>query len=617
MKNTLIIAKREVKRFSTRFRGGSRALILIILAASLLISYFVAQSGLTLSKGMYTVGVSPGGPAIDDSRFNVVYLDAQAGHARLGDGSIDAYVDVNKVTGRKDTRSQYAMGALKQYLEKQELSRITAAYDIDKAYPLRIETHYLNVTETPGSQQSTSLSSMISPVPTPAAEVPEQPASGTAVPATPTTPATTPASGGSSTDAAVKEQIEQAKSGTQPKFKAEFVSDREIIIPSLMNPPVPLAQVIIAFLYIVPIFFISVFFTSSFMDEKINRKLNILMSSPVSAFDIIAGKMLPYLTFALAVIVSVTLVLKGDLLLALAIFIPIVLFIFAIYLMVALFYRTYKDQTFFSMAAITFITGYLVFPALFTGMNNMSYISPLTLAVQMYRGESFGILEYAFSTAPMYLVFLLAMYVGVRIFNEEYLLSYGPLYRKAGDAIYLAINRKHLFVSIALLSLFLIPVVFMVQLIFLALATNIPQIMIMLVVLLFFCAMVEEIAKSAGIAMLLENGLIRSDLQVLALSFVSALAFWFGEKALFALSISIMPASNLQNVLSGTAGIATSPIMLVVLLLLPLAAHFTFTSTVCVSTKKLGVKWYFLALLVGTLIHTLYNVYNLRSMGAF
>ncbi len=394
--------------------------------------------------------------------------------------------------------------------------------------------------------------------------------------------------------------------GTQPKFKAEFVSDNEIIVPSLMNPPVPLSQVIIAFLYIVPIFFISVFFTSSFMDEKVNRKLNILMSTPVSALDVIGGKMLPYLAFALVVIVGVTLALNGNLLLAIAIFTPIVLFIFAVYLMVALFYRTYKDQTFFSMAAITFITGYLVFPALFTGVNNLSYISPLTLAVQMYRGESFGLLEYAFSTLPMYLVFLLAMYVGVRIFNEEYLLSYGPLYRKVGDAIFLAINKRHVFTSIALLSLLLIPAVFMVQLIIVALATNIQQMFLMFVVLLVFSAMVEEIAKSAGIVMLLENGMLKSYKEVVALSFLSALGFLIGEKALLYLSLGILSDNLLMEAINDAG-----------LLLIPLVAHFVFTSIVCVSTKKFGTKWYVVAMLLGTLVHTTYNIYNLKAAGLF
>jgi ABC-type Na+ efflux pump permease subunit len=96
------------------------------------------------------------------------------------------------------------------------------------------------------------------------------------------------------TDEAVRTQLEQTEnSNILREFKGEFVSDKEIIVPSLMDPPMPLAQVTMAFLYIVPIFFISVFFTSSFIEEKTGRKLIILLSAPVTPILVILGKMLP------------------------------------------------------------------------------------------------------------------------------------------------------------------------------------------------------------------------------------------------------------------------------------------------------------------------------------
>ena len=615
MLNVLTIAKREVKRFRSRFSGGSRSIVLIVLALSLIVSFLVAQSGFTLSRGIYTIGVAPGGPSIDDARFNALVMDYGTGMARLADYSIDAFLYGDQAFGRRDDRSQYALGALKQYLDRQELDRIANDYDLDRAFPLRIETHYIAANAS-AAVPGQSISSLIGPTPIEWPEpssTPIGPAPTSSAGPTPAPTAISPTK--SATDDAVRQQLSDAKNGTSTKFKAQFVSQGEVIVPSLMNPPVPLSQVIIAFLYVVPIFFISVFFTSSFMDEKTNRKLNILLSAPVSPFDVIVGKLLPYLVFALAVIVAVTLFLGGDLLLAIAIFTPVVLFIFAIYLMVALFYRTYKDQTFFSMAAITVVTGYLVFPALFAGVNSLSYISPLTLAVQMYRGEPFTLLQYAFSTGPMYLVFALALFVGVRIFNEEYLMSFGPLYQKTGDAIYLAINRKHPYLSIFVLSLLLIPIVFMIELIFLALLANIPQMLLMIVALLVCSALVEEIAKSCGIAALLEYGDVKSYRQVLLLSAVAAFGFWAGEKLLLLLSLSIMPSSQLLELMNGNAG-STSPLLALGLLLLPLAGHFVFTSIVTLTTKRLGTRYYFFAVMCGTLVHVLYNLYNLHSMGA-
>ena len=86
----------------------------------------------------------------------------------------------------------------------------------------------------------------------------------------------------------------------------------------------------------VTFFVISIFFTSSFIDEKIDRRIAVLLSAPVTPVQIIAGKMLPHMAFSLVSVAVITLLLKGNLLLAMAIFIPVILFIFAIYLMVLL-----------------------------------------------------------------------------------------------------------------------------------------------------------------------------------------------------------------------------------------------------------------------------------------
>ena len=589
MKKVLQVAKREVQRFRTRFSGGSRLVILLIVVVALLVSYVVAQQGLVMGKGIYTVGVSPGGPAITDARFNVLVLDHSHGISMLDNGSIDLYMDGETAFYRSDMRSQYAEGALKQYLDKVELSRLIEQYNINQSFPLRIEVEQIpQATALPATSASGATVTAL----------PSSSSSATAVPVISTAPSTV------NTSAAVEQQIDEFENGSSSKFKAEFVSDNEIIIPSLMNPPIPLSQVILAFLYIMPVMFMSIFFNSSFMEEKTNRKLNVLMSTPVTPFDVIAGKMLPYVVFSLITTVAITIFLGGNVLLALAIFLPVILFIFAIYLMVSLVYRTFKDQTFFSMAAITFVTGYLVLPALFTGINDVSYISPLTLAVQMYRGQGFGVLEYVLSTGPMYIVFIISMFVGVRIFNEEYLMGFGTLYRKLADAIYLSMNKSHMYISIALVSLLLIPVVYMVELIIAILSLMIPisSPIVFLAILLALCVVVEEVAKSLGIVTLIEKKNAASAKTVLLLSAASAIGFFIGEKAMLYLSLSVVSNVMLIEALGGAG-----------LLLIPLIAHFVFTSVVCLSTKKLGTKYYPLALLAGALLHFVFDFIVLAS----
>ena len=61
----------------------------------------------------------------------------------LVDKTIDLHINGNQVLMRKDLRSQYAAGAIQKYLEKQDLERISSEYNINQAFPLRIQIAHL------------------------------------------------------------------------------------------------------------------------------------------------------------------------------------------------------------------------------------------------------------------------------------------------------------------------------------------------------------------------------------------------------------------------------------------------------------------------------------------
>lgn len=629
MSNLLPISKREITRLRGRFTGRSRLFVIGIFAVAVILSTVIYHQDPVISKSIYNIGVFSNGPHITDERFNVIPLDSLSdAYWKLKEKEIDLYIYGDDVIARRDDRSQYTVGALSQYLERQELLRISDEYDVDQAFPLRIEIHHMakdsevehfDVYAQPSlsdilQEDTESLPSLeFDPpaLPEPSAPDTESIYTQTEPPISiDPTPIPEPSQGAPSTnpierasDSAVKEQLEDfINDNGMPEFKAEFASDEEIIIPSLLKPPIPVSQVLIAFFYVVPIFFVSIFFTSSFMEEKTNRKLIILMSAPITPFQIIMGKMLPYIGYSFLAIIAITLALGGNVLLALAIFIPIMLFIFSIYLMVALLYRTFKDQTFFSMMAVWIVTAYLVAPAMFTGVNELSYISPLTLAVLMYRGESFGLSEYLLSTIPMFLVFFVTMLVAVRIFNEEYLMGYRPLYRKLSEAIYLIINKSHLNISMVYMSLLLIPVVFMVQLASIVIVFKL-SLGIALGILFAISIVTEEVVKSAGFVVLLQNRMISSFKNVVILSFMAALGFWLGEKLLLFLTLRVMSESLFIEALFSSG----------VFLIFPLVMHFVTTCTVCLLTKRWGIKFYPLAIIAGSLIHAAYNLFIIRG----
>lgn len=629
MKNILTISKREVARLRARFSGRSRAVVLAIIALTIISSGVVYHQDLVISKGLYIVGVSTHGPSIEDKRFTVVELEPETGYNLLRQGTIDLYIEGNEIVWRDDDRSQHAAGALRQYLGKQELFMISNNYDLNRAFPLRVEIRYFRAsTGGTGAQTETSLLDILESTertaqptgtsPSRGSEVPSisRPASrgldetGTtkaAPPSKPVSPYMLPLTEApdesllevaSNTDAAVRQQLAELRdSRPLPKFRAEFVSEDDVIIPSLMKPPIPLAQVIVAFLYVVPIFFVSLFFTSSFTEEKINRKLVVLLSAPVTPLEIILGKMLPYLAYSALVIVIITIALGGNVLLGLAIFTPVMLFIFSIYLAVALTYRTFKDQTFFSVFAMSAITIYLIGPTMFIGVSDLSHISPLTLAVEMYRGESFHFSEYLLATTPLYLVFLLATFLGTRVFNEEYLMGFRPLPTKVAEALYLAMDKNHLNISVLLLSMFFVPVVFIVQLVSIVFASNLPS-PFTLWFLLVISVIIEEIAKSTGVVVLWQNNVTKSSKDVFIFSFLSALGFLLGEKLLVFLALGVLSESIFVSAVFGAG-----------LLIAPLVLHVVSTSVVCLTTARLGIKYYPLAIAAGTIIHTLYNLY--------
>ena len=539
MNQILVIAWREVTRVRKRFGGVSPLVVLLLLAVLGLSAYYL-RDAVTLGSGLYRVGVSGNVPPIRDSHFAVVALKAEAGQTLLDQHVIDLWINGLQVISRADDKSQFAVRALKQYMERQELLRIGNSYAEESAFPLRVGINYLSAGQ----------------------------------PADPNDPGNVP----------------------PPAAKPE-----QIIIPSLTPPPGPFAQVLIALIYVLPITFISIFFTSSFMDEKINRRLTILLSTPITPFQIILGKMLPYAGFALFSITLIALITKANLPLTLAIFAPTTLFVFAIYLMVPLFYRTFKDITFIAMLVTTLTTAYLIIPAMFTNVNDFSYISPLTLAVKMYKSEPFGWREYLFPSLPMAAIFGLAMFAGTRMLNEEFLMGYKPLSRKLSDAIYLMLAHSRPAISIPLWSFLVVPIVYMAQIVFLAFATNLPAGLILSFTLIA-SALFEEIVKAIGILVLAEHGVVKSARAIIGLSFLSAFGFLVAEKLLVFLSISTVSDAPVSGAFFGEG----------LLLFIPLIAHFVFTTITTWSRIKLKFP-YLLSLGVGTLAHFIYNAYVLRG----
>lgn len=215
MNQILVIAWREISRLRKRFGGNGSPIVALVLMAALGFSAFNLRDSVSLGNGLYRVGVSGDVPAIEDSRFSIHEVTPEEGQALLADRSIDVLIVGATVFEREDDKSQFAVRALKQYMEVFELERVAASFDDGGAFPLRVGVNAVD---------------------------------------------------GNPPEASVEPRADVVIQTVKPE---------EIIIPSITPPPAPFTQVLITLIYILPITFISIFFTSSFMDEKANRRLTV------------------------------------------------------------------------------------------------------------------------------------------------------------------------------------------------------------------------------------------------------------------------------------------------------------------------------------------------------
>jgi len=98
--------------------------------------------------------------------------------------------------------------------------------------------------------------------------------------------------------------------------------------------------------------------------------------------------------------------------------------------------------------------------------------------------------------------------------------------------------------------------------------------------------------------------MIRSYRGLVKLAFMSALGFLIGEKLLLFLALSVISDSMFTDAVFSSG-----------LLIAPLVMHFIATAVVCLVTMRLGVRYYAVGILAGSVLHTLYNLWVLYGIG--
>jgi len=370
--------------------------------------------------------------------------------------------------------------------------------------------------------------------------------------------------------------------------------------PAEISPPFPFSSLLLAFVFLVPMNFIIQAYGGTILNERINRRGELLLVAPLGRLDIVAGKTLPYLTAAVAAIAAISLAIGGGLLSVLAV-LPIALAFLASTFVGAMFARSFKELTFVTVTVSVFLTTYVFVPAIFTNVTPIALISPLTLVVMELQGEAVGLGAYLFSTAPFYLGSVILFLLGVGVYREEDMFTQKPVPLKFLDALDARLRGPK---SVAVVSGLMIPFVFIAELLAIAVLFVLP-IEVSVPIILVTIAAIEEVAKSIHIYAGFESDRFdRSMKTALVLGALSGIGFFVAEKFTAISQFVGLPELALGEATLTPAGV--TPTATLALLAAPLALHVVTAGISALGARR-DLRWYLVALLVATLVHAAYN----------
>ncbi|MFC6865386.1 ABC transporter permease [Halomicroarcula sp. GCM10025817] len=399
--------------------------------------------------------------------------------------------------------------------------------------------------------------------------------------------------------------------------------------PSDISPPFPFESLVLAFLYIVPMNFVIQAYGSSMLSERLNRRGELLLVTPASRADIIAGKTLPYLLGAVGVATAITATLRfgglapGGSPIAVLAVVPLALLFLAATFCGAMFARSFKELTFVTVTITVSLTSYAFVPAIFTDITPIALISPLTLVVMDLTGQAISPSAFAFSTLPPLVTALVLFGLGAGLYREEDMFTQRPIPLKVLDALSGRIRSRR---SAAKMSVVLLPFVVVAELVAIAFLFVLDSVSLNVfgtnqtlgvLLILGVVAVVEEVAKSlhvyAGYDAARYERTVRS---ALGLGALSGLGFFLAEKGLLIARLSDLESLSIgQAALQGATPPAGVPLWAVALLFLlaPLVLH-TVTAALSAVGATRGRTGYLAGLGAAVVVHFAYNLTVVTSL---
>ncbi|AEH37566.1 ABC-type Na+ efflux pump permease component-like protein [Halopiger xanaduensis SH-6] len=569
----------------------------LVLAAMVLVvgvvGFGVADEGLGLEDEIYVVAVDESNPyhdvAVESAQFRPVPLEG-GDRDRIGE-SVDLVVSGDRIWDVGDN-GEPAYDAFRDAIDGYNEALMTQEADEAAAYPVLVELDY----------RERDLATLDD--------------SGSAGSADDDTGDGTISDDGPTSDGARSDTNDEgdASSGDDelqvPNVGGSTgAAETTVGAPGSLSPPFPFRSLVLAFLFVVPMNFVIQAYGSTIMDERIKRRGELLLVSPASRYEIVAGKTLPYLLALVAIAAGIAYAIDGGLL-AVAAALPIALLFLASTFVGAMLARSFKELTFVTVAISVGLTTYAFIPAIFTDVTPIALISPLTLIVTALQGESVAAGEYLFSTLPFYLSAVVCFLLGVGIYREEDMFAQKPIPAKVLDAIASqidALSRWDARLSPFVLSILFIPFIFAGQLLIVALLFAVPE-AVALPIVLVLAAAIEELAKSVHVYAGFARSRFEASLRVaVAVGSLSGLGFFVGEKITHIVQFVGLPELTVGTAAFGPDLASTSgPLLAGAIFLAPLALHAA-TAIVSAIGASRGSVGYALGFVAATLVHAAYN----------
>jgi len=615
LRKVLRIAKWEV----TKNAGGVDRRTLVVAGIALLaagaVAPYAASGGVALDAGLYRVGVdedNPYYPVVDEDPTFVV---REPSEAAFEEGRIDVFISGTNVVAADEQKGRAALEELRSSVQNYNDGQMRQASNQSAAFPVGVSLVYrerANVTDViaPGAEDGDGSTDGGGTATAPS----DGGSNGGSSDGGETTPDGSATPGSSDGNGGTGDSGGSDGAGGVGGIAGQLGGTNASGTPADISPPFPFQSLLLAFLFLLPMNFVIQAYGSTMLSERLNRRGELLLVAPVTRFDIIGGKTLPYFAAAIGTTGVIASALEigsfspVSVLVSMAAVTPIALLFLSATFLGAMFARSFKELTFVTVTVTVSLTTYAFVPAIFTDVGAVALISPLTVVVRNIQNTPVGFWEFVFSTAPPTLTAGVLFALGAGLYREEDMFTQRAIPLKVLDALAARVHGKW---SVLLLSILLLPFVFVLELVGVALFFAIPP-ELAVPVILVVVAVVEEVAKSLHVyAGYVHGRFERALLPAVVLGAFSGLGFFLGEKlALLAQAVGLqdLPIGNALLTESGAASAPSASLPLLAgLLLLPLLLH-TVTAAISAVGASRGKRAYTAALGVAVVVHLAYNL---------